>query len=113
MDLEDAAVEIGHAADDRLQVGIMVRLAQPVVEQPQQEIAIEAVEPVLAIGRPHGRQPVAQVVGVAVQEALLLDEVDEHQPVEHYRDIPALTYGRSGMPVMNFAKASRSFLKRS
>ena len=35
-------------------------------------------------------QAVAQVVLVAIQEALHLDEIDEHQPVEHHRNVPAL-----------------------
>ena len=34
------------------------------------------------------REAIAQVVAVAVEEALLLDEVDEHQAVEHHRGVP-------------------------
>ena len=58
------------------------------MEQPQQKVAVEGLEFVLALGLTDHLQAVAQVVGVAVQEALLLDEVDEHQAVEHQRRVP-------------------------
>ena len=33
---------------------------------------------------------VTEIFEVIVQETLFLDEVDEHQPVEHYRYVPPL-----------------------
>ena len=65
------------------------------MEEPQQEVAVEAVELVLAALAPASVQPGAQVVGVAVKEALLLDEVDEHQPVQHHRRVPLPVVGQS------------------
>ena len=53
-------------------------------EQREQKIAVETVPPA-ALAR---RQLVLQVIRVAVEEALLLDEVDEHQAVQHHRGVP-------------------------
>src|SRR5207244_4475270 len=36
----------------------------------------------------HLLQAVPKVIGVPIQKALLLDEVDEHQPIQHQRRIP-------------------------
>ena len=73
-------------------VVLLVRKA--LEEQRQQEVAVEAVRP----ARLTGCQLVLQVVRVAVEEALLLDEVDEHQPVEHHRDVPAPGRRCAGCP---------------
>ena len=89
--VEQAAVEVGDPAEQRRQFRGALGLgpAQALVEQPQQEQPVEAVEPAGAAGRPaHALQAVAQVVRVAVEEAALLDEVDEHHPVEHQRGVP-------------------------
>src|SRR5438874_1388751 len=37
-----------------------------------------------------GCEFVAQIIDVAAEESFFLDEVDEHQSVQHYRGIPAL-----------------------
>ena len=54
VDFEEAAVEVGHLAEELLQVGVELalvrRLAQAVVEEPQQEVAVEGLELVLAPG---------------------------------------------------------------
>ena len=43
----------------------------------------------------HHLQPVAQVVPVLVEEALLLNEVDEHHAIEHQGGVPvAVALGR-------------------
>ena len=92
------------------------------MEQPQQEVAVEGLELVLAPGLLNHRQPVAQVVGVAVEKALLLNEVDEHQAVEHEGRVPlkvgmgfqfAVHLDRRGEPLMSLRKAACSALKRS
>ena len=46
------------------------------------------MELVLALLLLHALEAVAKIVAVAVEKALLLDEVDEHQPVEHQRGVP-------------------------
>src|SRR6266700_1794506 len=74
----------------------MLTLAQPLMEELQQEIAVEGMELVLSPFLLHAPQPVGEIIGVAieparrlcVQEALALDEVDKHQAVEHERGIP-------------------------
>ena len=65
-----------------------MRLAEAFVEQAQQEVAVEGVELVLALFLLAAAQAVAEVVAVAVEKALALDEIDEHQAVEHDRGIP-------------------------
>ncbi len=51
-------------------------------------MAVEAVELIRAALLLDELEPVAQVKAVVVQETLLLDEVDEHQAVEHHRGVP-------------------------
>jgi hypothetical protein len=46
------------------------------------------MELVVAPGLAHPCQAVAKIVGVAVEEPFLLNEVDEHQPIEHQRRVP-------------------------
>ena len=96
MHIEQAAVEIGHVAQQRLEFWCMHTLTQPLMEELQQEIAVEGVELILSPFLLHETQPVGEIVGIAieparcfcVQEALALDEIDEHQAVEHERGIP-------------------------
>ena len=98
--LEDAAVHIRHVADDALGLGLCVvaavgRAAETHVEQRQQESLVERVEPVCAVVLAHHPQAAAQVVPVAVQEPLALDEVDEHDPVQQDRRVPTTVLVRS------------------
>ena len=90
--LEHAAVDEGHGADElrRPPVLRLGRAAEPFVEQRQQEVLPVGVGGVIAAGElgPCQSQPAAQVLGVAVEEAALLDEVDEHQPVQQHRRVP-------------------------
>ena len=120
--VEDAAVEVGDLAEQGVKFGgpVGFRLAQPLVEQAQEELAVELLEVVASFDklrmsgwgfgglsfdrlRTSGwdfggfrisvkvldhAQAVAEVVLVAVQEALLLDEIDEHHPVEHQGGVP-------------------------
>src|SRR5262249_10946761 len=67
--------------------------AEPFMKEAQEEVTVEGVELVLAMLGPHAREPVAKVAAVAVQEALALDEIDEHQPVQHHRGIPLAVGG--------------------
>ena len=65
------------------------------MEEPQEEMPVEGEELVLSLAGLHHLQPVAQVILVAVQKALLLDEVDEHQSVEHQGGVPCpIVFGR-------------------
>ena len=73
------------------------------MEQAEQEVAVEGIELVLALFLCAQRQPVAQVVAVAVEKALALDEIDEHQAVEHDRGIP-LAVGALGDAVDELEK---------
>ena len=57
-------------------------------KEAEEEVAVEAVELVLAVLLLAAVEPVAQVVVVAVEEAFALDEIDEHQAVEHDGGIP-------------------------
>ena len=64
------------------------RWPSPLVEETQQEDTVELLEaPAAALALYHP-QTVAQVVGVAVQETLLLNEVYEHHAVEHEGGVP-------------------------
>ena len=86
--LEDAAVQVGHLAQQAARRGraLLRPPGKPLEEQRAEEVGVVAVRR----GALAGRQPRPQVVRIAVQKAFLLDEVDEHQPVEHHRGVPAL-----------------------
>ena len=58
------------------------------MEQPQQEQPVESLKVVLAVRGLHAVQAVAQIVRVAIEKTTLLDEVDEHHPVQHERGVP-------------------------
>jgi hypothetical protein len=58
------------------------------VKKTDKEVAVEGMELVPSLEFSNSAQPVLQVVGVAIEETLLLDEVHEHQPVEHQRRVP-------------------------
>src|SRR5712691_8224773 len=74
----------------------MCALAQPLMEEFQQEIAIESMELILPPFPLHAPQPIGEIIGVAIefawclciQEALALDKIDKHQAVERERGIP-------------------------
>ena len=90
VNVEQAAVKERDSAQQRGQVRGPVRLppAEPLVEKTQQEDAVELLEASVAALALYHAQTVTEVVGVAVQEALLLNEVDEHHAVEHEGGVP-------------------------
>src|SRR5438093_1418798 len=51
-------------------------------------MTVEGEELVGARRMTHALESIAQIVAVAVEKALLLDEVDEHQSVQHQRRVP-------------------------
>ena len=63
-------------------------LPQSLMEQAQKEDAVELLEAPVSALIPDHAQAVAQIVEVSVEEALLLDEVDEHHAVEHQGGVP-------------------------
>src|SRR5581483_10459966 len=65
------------------------------MEKPQEEILVERQELVLAAFALDSAQPVAKVIGIAVKETFFLDEIDEHQAVQHQGRVP-LRIGRAG-----------------
>ena len=100
MNVEEAPVEEGNLAKEGSQFGrtLGLGLAQPMVEELQQELAVELLKAAVAIPALDLAQLSVQVVGVAVQEALLLDEVDEHHTVEHEGGVPvAVALGRDAL----------------
>src|SRR6266699_3446630 len=74
----------------------MLRLAQAIMEEPEQEIAVEGMKCVFPMLLLHHLQAVGEIIRVTVEcawslcidEALPLDEVDKHQAVEHQRRVP-------------------------
>jgi hypothetical protein len=58
------------------------------MEKSDQEVAIESYELVYTALLLHEPQTIAQIMNIAVEEALLLDEVDEHHPIEHEGRVP-------------------------
>src|ERR1017187_959135 len=72
------------------QVGcaVLATLAEAFVEQAEQEVAVEGVELVLALFLLAAEEAVAEVCGVRVEEALALDEINEHQAIKHDGSIP-------------------------
>ena len=67
VDVEQAAVEVGHLTEERVEVRRALRglLAEPFVEQAQQEVAVEAQELVLALPLLDHLEAVPQVVRVS------------------------------------------------
>jgi hypothetical protein len=88
VDVEKAAVEVRDAPAEPFELRRPLLPAEPFVKETQKEVSVERVEPVLAMFGTHPIQPVAEVVSVAVEETLPLDEVDEHQAVEHDGGVP-------------------------
>ena len=75
-------------AEELFELGCALPATETLMEQAQKEIAVEGIELVLPVLGAHPLQPVAEIVAVVVEEALALDEVDEHQAVEHHGGIP-------------------------
>jgi hypothetical protein len=84
---EDAAVEVGDFAEQLVGVGgaFFFLGSKAVEEQFGQELPVELV----FAARFGGGEFVGEVIGVAVEETFLLDEIDEHEPVEHHGGVPA------------------------
>jgi len=61
----------------------VILFAQPFVEERQQEMALERETGVYVLAFLHRTQEVRKVVDIFIEEAFLLDEVDEHQAIEH------------------------------
>ena len=93
--VEEASVEEGDPAQQGGEVWctLRFRLSETFVEQPQEEEAVELLEAPAAALFLHHLQAVAQVVEVSVEEALLLDEIDEHHSVEHEGGVPVAFVG--------------------
>ncbi|MBK9943104.1 MAG: hypothetical protein IPP13_15970 [Kouleothrix sp.] len=85
---EEAAVEVANIADQlrSTRVAQVVRPRETFEKERAQELGIEAINTArLALF-----EPALQILVVAaVEEALALQEVDEHQPVQQHRGIPA------------------------
>src|SRR5260370_38495015 len=96
MYIEQPTIEIGNLSEQAIEFWYMGALAQSFVKKFQQEVAVEGMELVFAPFLLHTLQSVGEIVGVTiqpawylcVQEALALDEIDEHQAVEHERGVP-------------------------
>ena len=88
--LEQATVQIGYPAEKLLQLWRTLRRLErkPFMKKPQEEVAIEAEEFPFSFPLLDCSQPVPQVIRVTVEKSLALDEIDEHQAVEHERGIP-------------------------
>jgi len=86
--LEDAAVQIRHLAQQLVGGGgsVLGFSGEALEEQGAEEAG---VEPVFALPL-HPRELVPQVVGVAVEESFFLDEIDEHETVEHHGGVPTV-----------------------
>ncbi len=88
--VEHTAVKIWNFPEDRLKVTGMFRGVQAVMEQTAEETAVEVVEFIITLVSPHIIQLVAQIIHIKIQKTFLLNEVTEHESVEHNRRIPLL-----------------------
>ena len=90
MHVKQAAVEIRDVAEQLFQIGraIFAAFAEAFVEQAEQEVTVKCVELVLPVLLLATAEAVAEVIGIGVEEALALDEIDEHQAIEHDGRIP-------------------------
>ena len=90
MNFEQAAVEVRHLTQDRLEIRRALRglLPQALVKQPEEEVAVKAQKLVLPLPLQDHLEAVLKVPSIAIKESFLLNEIDEHQPVEHERGVP-------------------------
>src|SRR5229473_5006594 len=87
----------------------MLRLAQSIMEKPEQEVAVEGMKCILPMLLLHHLQAAGEIIWVTIkcawslciEEALSLDEVDKHQAVEHQRGVP-LAVRLGGDPLDEF-----------
>src|SRR5438876_73588 len=68
------------------------------MEEAKQKVAIEGVKFVLPFLLLTSVEPGAKVVTVPVKKTLSLDEIDEHQPIQHYGCVPFMVgaFGNAG-----------------
>ena len=90
VNVEQPAVEKWHPAQERRQIRRPLRLglSQALTKKTAKEHVVEPLEFTTSASFPDHFEAVAEVVRVIVQKALLLDEIDEHHPVEHERGVP-------------------------
>ncbi|OQB92162.1 MAG: hypothetical protein BWX84_01071 [Verrucomicrobia bacterium ADurb.Bin118] len=86
--LKKTAIQVGDAAEQVLEFRRAGLAAQPFMEQSQQEVAVERVKFIPPLFLLTALEPVAQVMRVPIQKAFALDEIDEHEAVEHDRTVP-------------------------
>ena len=88
---EHTTIQIRYASVFLHKVLLMAWRIQTIVEQTDQETTIERiVEMPLSFLTFHPSQLVSQVVGIQIEETFLLNEVAEHQAVQHDRGVPLL-----------------------
>jgi len=96
--LEKVNIEEGYVAKKGSVFGRRYWLAQPFIEENQEEVTIEVGAYALTILCHF--QMVLQVVCIIIKKALVLDEVEEHQAGEHKRGIPVVvSLGRDALDV--------------
>ena len=88
MFLKDTAVEIGDFAKQTVHVAVPFgfRFGEPLKEEWTEEFFVVSVGTVLLACSQFG----LQIVWIVIKETFLLNEVDEHQSVEHDGDVPLL-----------------------
>ena len=87
--IEHAPIQIRYATIDSFKLMIMFGSIESIMEEIDQKAFIELIkETVLAFLLACPLQFVAQIIWIAIQEAFLLNEVTEHQAVEHHRCVP-------------------------
>ena len=109
MHVEETTVEIGDVAEQFFEIwrAVLAAPAEALVEETKQEVAVKGVELILPFFLLAALEAMAEVVAVAVEKPLLLDEIDEHQAVEHDGRIPlavghfadAVDERKEGLPV--------------
>ncbi|OAV68318.1 hypothetical protein Barb6XT_01075 [Bacteroidales bacterium Barb6XT] len=91
MFIKQAAVEIGDTPINPFKIIIMLRAVQTTMKQCAQKTFVEYSEKLvfsLLLLSPFQFLP--QIIRVKIQKAFFLNEIAEHQSVEHYRYIPLL-----------------------
>src|SRR5208337_5177858 len=88
VNFEQAAVEVGHLTQDRLEIRRALLLPQAFVKEPEKKVTVKAQKLVLPLPLQDHLEAVLKVPSIAIKESFLLNEIDEHQPVEHERGIP-------------------------
>ena len=89
--VEHAPIEVGNLAINQFKLSLMAGCIESVLEELNEEALVERLEElIIASLLLTPCQLVSQIIDIAIEKTLLLNEIAKHQSVEHHRGIPLL-----------------------